>query len=173
MSRKLHIGGKQRAAGWEVLNVVPGPAVDHVSDAADLSRFADDTFEEVYASHVLEHFDYVRELVPVLREWRRVLTPNGSLRISVPDLDILCRMFADRQKLAFKEKMQIVVMMFGAHENAHDYHKVGLSLDILLHFLGQAGFRTAERVSDLGRFDDTSRLVFKGIPISLNVVATK
>ncbi len=50
-SRKLHIGGKLSAAGWEILNVFDGPNVDHVGDAVDLSRFADATFAEVYASH--------------------------------------------------------------------------------------------------------------------------
>ena len=50
-SRKLHIGGKLSAAGWEILNVFDGPNVDHVGDAVDLSRFDDATFAEVYASH--------------------------------------------------------------------------------------------------------------------------
>ena len=50
-SRKLHIGGKLSAAGWEILNVLDGPNVDHVGDAVDLSRFADATFAEVYGSH--------------------------------------------------------------------------------------------------------------------------
>ena len=37
MSRKLHIGGQVKAAGWEVLDANPGPIVDHVADARDLS----------------------------------------------------------------------------------------------------------------------------------------
>ena len=30
--RRLHVGGKVRKEGWEVLNALPGPSVDH-SDA--------------------------------------------------------------------------------------------------------------------------------------------
>ena len=55
--RRLHIGGKVKADGWEVLNVRPGPDVDHVGNANNLSQFADRTFIEIYASHVVEHFD--------------------------------------------------------------------------------------------------------------------
>lgn len=67
--RRLHIGGKTSSDGWEVLNVMPGTHVDHVCDAKDLSRFEDNTFIEIYASHVLEHFDYVKELISTLKEW--------------------------------------------------------------------------------------------------------
>lgn len=49
--RKLHIGGKISAVGWEILNVLDGTNVDHTGDAVDLSRFADATFAELYASH--------------------------------------------------------------------------------------------------------------------------
>src|ERR1700677_4234075 len=34
---KLHIGGQVKAAGWEVLDANPGPIVDHVANARDLS----------------------------------------------------------------------------------------------------------------------------------------
>jgi predicted SAM-dependent methyltransferase len=98
--RRLHIGGKVAAPGWEVMNAIPGPHVDHIGDAADLSRFADRTFSVIYASHVVEHFDYQNELTRTLREWHRVLAPGGLLHVSVPDLDILCRMMLEREKLS-------------------------------------------------------------------------
>ena len=77
--RRLHIGGKQKRDGWEILDVNPGPLVDHLGNAIDLSQFADGTFAEIYASHVLEHFDYKEALVAALREWNRVLAPGGVL----------------------------------------------------------------------------------------------
>ena len=52
--RRLHIGGKIKIPGWEIIDVNPGPHVDHVGNAADLSRFESGTFSEIYASHVLE-----------------------------------------------------------------------------------------------------------------------
>ena len=56
--RKLHVGGWVRTPGWEVIDANPGPHVDHVGNAKDLSRFDTATFTDIYASHVLEHFDF-------------------------------------------------------------------------------------------------------------------
>lgn len=63
---KLHVGGKVRKPDWEVLNIQPGPHVDHVGNANDLSQFQDNTFAEIYASHIVEHLDYTGELQSTL-----------------------------------------------------------------------------------------------------------
>lgn len=63
----------------------------------DLRRgipFADETFDVVYHSHVLEHLD--REDAPgFLGECRRVLKRGGTIRIVVPDLEQLARRYVD------------------------------------------------------------------------------
>jgi predicted SAM-dependent methyltransferase len=170
--RRLHIGGTARAPGWEVLNAVAGPAVDHVGSAADLRRFADGTFAALYGSHVLEHLDYKGELQAGLREWHRVLAPGGTLYVSVPDLAVLARLvLADG--LTLEQRFMVVRMIFGGHVDAHDYHQMGFDLELLAAFLREAGFVAIERVADLGVFDDTSRVVYAGVPISLNVIARK
>ena len=56
MLKKLQIGGTVPVVGWEIFNITAGPHVDHVGNANDLSRFADGTVGEIYASHTLEHF---------------------------------------------------------------------------------------------------------------------
>ena len=58
-SRQLHIGGTTVKQGWEILNAIDNEGVDHVGNAMDLSRFESDTFDRIYGSHVLEHFDYL------------------------------------------------------------------------------------------------------------------
>lgn len=171
--RKLHIGGKVRLDGWEVLNAIPDACVDHVGDARDLSQFADNTFDEIYASHVVEHFDYFGELEHTLREWKRVLVPNGRLAISVPDLDILARLFVQTDALSFNDRFLIMRMMFGGHVNEYDHHKAGLSQDLLTGFLMLAGFAGIERVAAFGICDDASSLKFRDVPISLNMIAMK
>jgi predicted SAM-dependent methyltransferase len=173
MERRLHIGGKEAKAGWEILNIFPGPGVDHVGDAVDLSRFADGSFTEVYASHVLEHFDYKEKLVAALREWHRVLAPGGVLRLSVPDLDILCHLLLQRHQLDVNQRFHVMRMIFGGHVDAHDYHLVGLNQDFLAGFLAAAGFTAMKRVSRHGLFRDTSDMVVAGTPISLNFTACK
>lgn len=171
--RKLHIGGKVHAEGWEVLNALPGPCVDHVCNANDLSRFPDATFEEIYASHVVEHFDYMGELTATLAEWNRVLVPGGKLYVSVPDLDILAALLLEKEKYADEERFFIMRMMFGGHVDEYDYHAVGLNEVFLAAFLEMAGFVNLHRVDGFGLFSDTSTMLFKDVAISLNVIAEK
>lgn len=169
---RLHIGGTEGRAGWEILNVQPGPNVDHVGDCADLSRFADESFDEVYASHVYEHLGYQEQLPKALAEVRRILKPGGTLRISVPDLDMLCRLFL-HPDLALPARFHVMRMMFGGQVDPFDFHKVGLNWTILSALLGNAGFTSARRVESFDLFQDCSVLRFGGQPISLNVEATK
>jgi predicted SAM-dependent methyltransferase len=173
MSRKLHIGGQLKLPDWEVLNIQPGPCVDHIGDAKDLSQFGDETFDELYASHVVEHFDYNGPLQKAFKEWYRVLKPEGKLYISVPDMDVLCQLFRKRKELDLQSRFQIMRMMFGGHIDPYDYHYVGLDFEILTAFLSEAKFRNPKQVEELGVFKDTSLLRVAGIPISLNVIAVK
>lgn len=170
MTRRLHLGGKVRKDGWEVFNATAGDVVDHVGNARDLSRFPDGTFEELYGSHIVEHFDYNGELLQALKEWRRVLVPGGLLYVSVPDLDTLCRMIVD-PALNPQQKFHVMRMLFGGHVDAWDYHQVGLNEAFLGGFLHQAGFRSIRRVKGFGLFEDTSSMEYLGVPISLNLVA--
>lgn len=173
MNRRLHIGGTVRVEGWEVLNAIGGPHVDHVGNAEDLSRFADGSFDVLYASHVVEHFDYRDRLVAALRDWNRVLIPGGRVYVSVPDLDILARLLLDRQRLSVEERFFVMRMIFGGHDNEYDYHAAGLNEDFLSRFLTEAGFAKIRRVKDFGLFKDTSALQFAGERISLNLTAEK
>ncbi len=171
--RRLHIGGKVRLTGWEVLNVLPGPWVDHVGNAKDLARFASGCFTEVYASHVLEHFDYCEEANAALAEWFRVLTPGGRLCVSVPDLDTLARLLLDQETMTLEDRYFVMRMMFGGHVDRYDYHQAGFNEAILTAFLQGAGFTDLARVEAFGWFDDTSDMRFKGVAISLNMTARK
>ena len=173
MSRKLHIGGQVEAVGWEVLDVNPGSNVDHVRDAGDLQCFPDGTFAEIYASHVVEHFDYKNELLATLKEWRRVMIPGGTLYVSVPDLDVLARLFIDREKLSFQDRFLVMRMIFGGHMDKNDYHLVGLNEEFLTDLLHAAGFSQMRKVDGFGLFNDTSSLTLKGVPISLNIVCMR
>lgn len=155
------------------MNVLPGPHVDHLGNANDLSRFPDCSLNEIYASHTLEHFDYQSELLSTLKEWRRALKPFGTLYVSVPDMDILAKLFLDKDLLTAAERFFVMRMMFGGHTDRHDYHGVGLNEDFLGYFLREAGFELTRKVSEFRIFKDTSSMRFKDELISLNMVARK
>lgn len=167
---RLHIGGKVRAAGWRVLDALPGEHVDFVGSCIDLTRFTDASVQEIYASHVLEHLSYHGELVRALGEFRRVLVPGGVLSVSVPDLSILCGLFLSPD-LSGPDRFEVMRMMFGGQMDRADFHHVGLTEDFLGDYLRVVGFVDIVRVDDLGLFNDTSRFAFKGRRISLNMTA--
>lgn len=173
MVRRLHIGGTARSDGWEVLNANPAPYVDHVCNANDLSQFADNTFIEMYASHVVEHLDYNGELPKTLKEWNCVLVPGGRIFISVPDLDVLAALILDKDKLAIDERFFVMRMIFGGHVDKYDYHVTGLNAEFLTEFLRVAGYINISRIKEFGLFNDTSSMLFKGTTISLNMIAEK
>jgi predicted SAM-dependent methyltransferase len=168
---RLHIGGVEPRAGWKILNIQPGPHVDFVGSCTDLTGFADGSIAEIYASHVFEHLGYQAELPQVMAGIRRILRPGGTLRISVPDLDVLCRMFV-HPALSPEARFHVMRIIYGGQMDAYDFHKVGFTLEFLTYFLAKHGFRDVRRVASHDLFDDTSRLVLFGHPISLNVVAS-
>lgn len=169
---RLHIGGTARKEGWQVLNVVPGAHVDHLGDLRDLSRFADGSFDVVYASHVMEHLGYRAELGAAVSSIFRILRPKGRFFVSVPDLEILARLFvhpqADRAM-----RFAVMRMMFGGQMDEHDFHKGGIWDEYLAHTLFSTGFREVYRVPEFPFFDDTSRMKIGSVAISLNMVAVK
>ena len=169
---RLHIGGQTPHPDWKILDIEPREHTDYVGSCTDLSQFAGGSVLEIYASHVLEHLSYQRDLATALREFHRVLTPGGLLRASVPDLATLCALFVD-PALNADERFYVMRVIYGGQTDDSDFHYVGLTDEILLGYLTSAGFTGVKRVDDLGLFDDTSRLVFKGRPISLNVLARK
>ena len=173
MPRRLHIGGKVRSDGWEILNVLPGPYVDHVCNANNLPQFEDNTFTEIYASHILEHLDYTGELTNTLKEWNRILTPGGKVYISVPNLDVLAELLLPGNKLTIDERFFVMRMIFGGHMDKYDYHMVGLNQEFLTNFLRNSGYVNINKVKNFDLFDDTSSMIFKEVPISLNMIAEK
>jgi predicted SAM-dependent methyltransferase len=171
--RRLHIGGWQPQEGWEIFDALPRQGADHVGTCKDLSRFPDSTFQDVYASHVIEHLDYLNEIPGALQEWHRVLVPGGRLYVSAPDLDTLAELFLLRETTTPEERFFIMRMMFGGHVDRYDYHVAGLNEEFLTGYLKDAGFNDVRRVDGFGLFHDSSSLEFKGIPISVNLIATK
>jgi len=167
---RLHVGGKQSKEGWKILNIQPGPGVDHVGDCSDLSQFADGTVDEVYASHVLEHLGYREKLPRALAEFRRILRKGGTLRVSVPDFEVLCRLFLDPAN-SEEQRFHLMRMAFGGQEDEHDFHCVGLTEEFLVGYLLRIGFPTVERVAEFALFDDASSLRFRETLISLNLIA--
>lgn len=82
---KLHLGcGKRILEGWINCDLYKAEGV-HTMDIRELP-YADDSADEIMAIHVCEHF-YKHDLPNALKEWRRVLKPNGKIALELPCLD--------------------------------------------------------------------------------------
>lgn len=168
---QLHIGGKEVKEGWKILNAVDAPGVDFVGDVRDLSQFKDGSCSKVYASHVMEHIG-LRDFPVTLREISRILSNPGEFYISVPDLEVLCRLFL-RTGMSVEQRFQIMRMMFGGQSDDYDFHHIGLFYDLLIEYFKEAGFSGAKRVKSFDIFDDYSNYSMFGFQISLNLIVYK
>lgn len=168
---KLHIGGETKKEGWSILNIQAKDGVDFIGTITDLSQFQNESIEAVYASHVFEHV-LQRDALDTLKGIHRVLKPGGKLYISVPDLDVLCGIFAD-SKAPKDVKFHVMRMMFGGQVDDFDIHYMGWNQEFMFDYLSTAGFSEGQRVESFGLFTDTSEYRPYGTLISLNVIATK
>ena len=80
---RVNLGcGPLKYEGWINVDFDEKYNPDVVADARALP-FEDATIDELYSSHLLEHFGYEE---PILEEWHRVLRPEGKITIVVPDI---------------------------------------------------------------------------------------
>lgn len=79
--------------------------------------FADNSFEVVYHSHLLEHLPK-NEAQPFLAECDRVLQPNGIIRVVIPDLEQIARLYLQSLENALN----------GSENDAHNYNWLMLEM---------------------------------------------
>lgn len=75
--------------------------------------FENDSFDVVYHSHVLEHFTKEKAIL-FIQECYRVLKPGGILRLAVPDLEQIARLYL--QKLEENNDADYDWMMLEMHD---------------------------------------------------------
>jgi predicted SAM-dependent methyltransferase len=85
--RRLNWGcGEHVAAGWINSDLKDAPHVDLIADVREGLPIATASLDYAVSVHALPELAY-EDLVPALRELRRVLKPGGVLRLALPDLD--------------------------------------------------------------------------------------
>ncbi|MCB9079911.1 MAG: methyltransferase domain-containing protein [Anaerolineaceae bacterium] len=93
--KHLNLGcGHRFHPDWTNINFVSTGENVIVHDLTRGIPFPDTMFSVVYHSHLLEHFP--KSLAPkLIEECYRVLRPHGILRIAVPDLEQIVRMYVE------------------------------------------------------------------------------
>ena len=95
--------------------------------------FANNSFDLVFSSHVLEHFDR-NSTKDVLGEWLRVLKPDGELILVLPDIEWAFKNIEKQEKDA-------VNVLYGGQTSNYDYHYNGFWQDKLEKLLAEFGMK--------------------------------
>ena len=98
----------------------------------------------IHASQCLEHIGKF-DVVPTLKEWRRVLKPGGIAQIFVPDLEWVCWWWLTHQTVSWD-----LDVLFGNQKHEGEYHKTGFTPKILKDYVDAAGGFTVTRIEYVG-----------------------
>lgn len=89
--------------------------------------FADEVFDIVYSSHVIEHFGR-NEIFSTLREWVRVLKPEGKFIVITPNLEWAAeRILKENSKgtNTLDDESTVLSVIYGDQTYPLNYHYMG------------------------------------------------
>lgn len=141
--RRLNWGcGPRGSPGWLNSDIKQGEGIDISEDIRHGLSIESDSLDYVVSIHALPMIPYP-DLVPVLRELRRVLRPAGVLRLALPDLDKGIRAYLDGDASHFLVADHDVSSLGGkfiVHMLWHGYSVSMFTADFIEELLGAAGF---------------------------------
>jgi predicted SAM-dependent methyltransferase len=156
-STRLHVGcGDRRVGGWLNVDVI-GSEYDVDLGAGSLP-WRSDSFDSLVSQHMIEHLELFSELMPLLREFRRVLRPGAQIWLSCPDMEKVCRAYiderlpeylADRQTrdeyslqgAPISQMVNDLFHQYGGHKNLYDY-------PLLKWALETTGFTNVKQIAE-------------------------
>jgi SAM-dependent methyltransferase len=178
-AKKLHLGcGNIHLEGFCNVDILSTSAVDVISDISRLENFSNNSIELIYACHVLEHFSHI-EAEQVLSRWFNVLKPGGEIRISVPDIDKIVRIYTNNwQHFQTPGHSPWIGLLYGGQGDPYDFHKTGFNFCWLKFLMEKIGYQSISEYPHSPHFVDgavDASLAEQpfGEYISLNVLAKK
>ena len=161
----LHVGPGHRNNGaklpavfqgsdWQEirLDIDPANEPDIIGSMLDMADVTDASVDAIYSAHNIEHV-YAHEVPQVLKEFLRVLKPDGFLVVTCPDLQTVCQLVAEDKlgDAAYTSQAGPITpldILYGhgaALAAGHHYmaHKTGFTLKTLTRALHAAGFATS------------------------------
>jgi len=161
----LHVGPGHRKNGaklpaafqgseWKEirLDIDPDNEPDIIGSMLDMAAMVDASVDAIYSAHNIEHV-HTHEVPQVLKEFLRVLKPEGFLVVTCPDLQTVCQLVAEDKlnDAAYTSQAGPITpldILYGhgaALAAGHHYmaHKTGFTLKTLTQSLHTAGFATS------------------------------
>jgi predicted SAM-dependent methyltransferase len=180
--KKLHLGCWHRNfPDFINIDLCDLPHIHYKSNIDKLEFIKESEIDLIYCSHALEYFD-VFKAKEVILEWKRVLKPDGILRLAVPNFEALIEVYRKT-----KDINKILGPLYGRmqinDEKKTLYHKTCYDFESLKNLLQISGFKNIQlydwRNTEHADFDDHSQAYFphmdkkNGLLISLNVECQK
>ena len=160
----LHVGcGRKRKPQtpfadkpWDELRLDIDSSVepDVVGTMTEMAAVADDSVDAIYSSHNIEHL-YPHEVPVALREFRRVLKPDGFVLLTCPDMQSVCKLVSEDKLcepayISGIGPISPLDMIYGHRAsmqrgNLYMAHRCGFTGKVLSGTLSEAGFSCAVR----------------------------
>jgi ubiquinone/menaquinone biosynthesis C-methylase UbiE len=163
MKRFLHVGcGAATKANitlgfntdsWQEVrfDIDPACAPDIIGTIIDMSGVADASVDAIYSSHCIEHI-YPHEVPHAISEFARVLSEDGFVVLTCPDLQTVCEAVAqdkllDTVYVSPAGPIAPIDILFGhrpsiAAGKHHMAHKSGFTLSVLAKAFSNGGFKS-------------------------------
>lgn len=98
--------------------------------------YGDNSVDRILGSDIIEHVGRL-EVETVLKEWYRVLKPDGILIIKTPNVDTIIDAYQVK-KISFEE---LVRKLYGNQTYVEDTHRTGFNPENLKQLLVSVGFK--------------------------------
>lgn len=152
---KVEIGGGiHKRPGFVSCDIRKLPTTDYVCNA-DRLPFEDESVDELYSRHFIEHLT-LREFLKTLAEWNRVLKKEGELYIVCPNLLWHLKQILDGSHKSFYEKDRGhndrywgYGSLFGWQQDKYDIHKFGYYYELLSDIIAEFGFNRIVNLTNM------------------------
>ncbi len=177
---KFNIGCGSRDFGEDWVHIDGGKYKHIDSQDIFIKDYNYDSAELIYASHFIEYFDRV-EVIPLLKRWKDVLKPKGTLRLAVPNFKLYSKLYSEN-KISIDN---VLGPLYGKMimDGRNIYHKTTYDYSSLKKLLEKVGMKNIKKYNweDTchSKFDDHSQAYLphmdkkNGILMSLNVECIK
>lgn len=144
------------------LDIDAGVQPDVTGTMTDMSAVASGSVQAIYSSHNIEHL-YPHEVAVALAEFRRVLSDDGFVVITCPDLLSVCKLVAEDKltEPAYVSSAGPITpldILYGhrppmARGNLFMAHRCGFTQKVLIGTLQSCGFKSVASMARPKQFD--------------------
>lgn len=118
--------------------------------------FQPEVVAKIEAYEVVEHMNKY-EIDTILKDWYRILIPGGIVKISVPDMDGLIKMYTENSDRAIEQ-------IYGLED--HPHHKQGYKVNTLVSLFESHGYKVEKcEQGEMPNRPDEPKLLLEAIKI--------